>query len=73
MHCHTLKKILTVCPQVLEGEEFQKAMLEKLIWLCAFMLVGARHRATVGEVEKSHRSEVSTRGMELALVLPLHL
>lgn len=27
-------------------------MLEKLIWICAFMLVGARHGGcTVGEVE----------------------
>lgn len=34
-------------------------MLEKLIWISAFMLVGARHPgATVGVVEKEHRSEV---------------
>lgn len=46
--------------QVLEKGEFQKQMLEKLIWICAFMLVGARHPgATVGVVEKEYRSEVS--------------
>lgn len=46
--------------QVLEKEAFQKQMLEKLIWISAFMLVGARHQGvTVGTVEKEHRSEVS--------------
>lgn len=45
--------------QVLEKEAFQKQMLEKLIWIAAFMLVGARHPgATVGVVEKEFRSEV---------------
>uniref|UniRef100_A0A0A9HB36 Uncharacterized protein n=1 Tax=Arundo donax TaxID=35708 RepID=A0A0A9HB36_ARUDO len=34
-------------------------MLEKLIWISAFMLVGTRHPgATVGVVEKEYRSEV---------------
>jgi hypothetical protein len=38
--------------QVLGKEEFTKSMLEKLIWICAFMLVGARHGGcSVGEVE----------------------
>ncbi|CAA0811214.1 Unknown protein [Striga hermonthica] len=45
--------------KVLEKDAFQKQMLEKLIWICAFMLVGARHPgATVGVVEKEYRSEV---------------
>lgn len=45
--------------QVLDKEAFQKQMLEKLIWISAFMLVGARHPgATVGIVEKEYRSEV---------------
>lgn len=36
-------------------------MFEKLIWIAAFMLVGARHPgATVGAVEKDYRSEVIT-------------
>lgn len=46
---------------MLEKEAFQKQMLEKLIWIAAFMLVGARHPgATVGAVEKDYRSEVIT-------------
>ncbi|KAM6547525.1 hypothetical protein CsatB_019201 [Cannabis sativa] len=53
--------------KVLGKEEFQKQMLEKLIWISAFMLVGARHPgATVGAVEKDYRSEVSSLITELA-------
>lgn len=53
--------------KVLDKGAFQKQMLEKLIWICAFMLVGARHPgATVGAVEKEHRSEVSSLISELA-------
>jgi hypothetical protein len=45
--------------QVLDKKAFQKQMLEKLIWISAFMLVGARHPgATVGVVEKEFRYEV---------------
>ncbi|KAK0597995.1 hypothetical protein LWI29_030640 [Acer saccharum] len=53
--------------KVLDKEAFQKQMLEKLIWISAFMLVGARHPgATVGVVEKEYRSEVSSLIAELA-------
>ncbi|XVE91178.1 hypothetical protein DITRI_Ditri20bG0133500 [Diplodiscus trichospermus] len=53
--------------KVLDKEAFQKQMLKKLIWICAFMLVGARHPgATVGIVEKEYRSEVSSLIAELA-------
>ncbi|KAJ0984253.1 hypothetical protein J5N97_002609 [Dioscorea zingiberensis] len=53
--------------KVLEKEAFQKQMLEKLIWIAAFMLVGARHPgATVGVVEKEYRSEVASLINELA-------
>ncbi|XP_031386960.1 uncharacterized protein LOC116200267 isoform X2 [Punica granatum] len=53
--------------KVLDKEAFQKQMLEKLIWISAFMLVGARHPgATVGAVEKEYRSEVSSLIAELA-------
>jgi hypothetical protein len=46
--------------QVLDSEEFQKPLLEKLIWISSFMLVGARHPgATVGDVEANHREEVA--------------
>ncbi|CAL9011041.1 unnamed protein product [Prunus brigantina] len=53
--------------KVLNEEAFQKQMLEKLIWISAFMLVGARHPGTtVGGVEKEYRSEVSSLIAELA-------
>ncbi|KAJ4718684.1 Nuclear protein [Melia azedarach] len=53
--------------KVLDKEAFQKQMLEKLIWIAAFMLVGARHPgATVGAVEKDYRSEVASLIAELA-------
>uniref|UniRef100_A0A7C9ELP4 Uncharacterized protein n=1 Tax=Opuntia streptacantha TaxID=393608 RepID=A0A7C9ELP4_OPUST len=53
--------------KVLDKEAFQKQMFEKLIWISAFMLVGARHPgATVGIVEKEYRSEVSNLIAELA-------
>ncbi|WVZ94218.1 hypothetical protein U9M48_040139 [Paspalum notatum var. saurae] len=53
--------------KVLEKEAFQKQMLEKLIWISAFMLVGARHPGvTVGVVEKDYRSEVGSLIAELA-------
>lgn len=45
--------------QVLEKGAFEKQILENLIWISAFMLVGARHPgATVGAVEKEYRSDV---------------
>ncbi|CAN6706767.1 unnamed protein product [Malus baccata var. baccata] len=53
--------------KVLNKEKFQKQMLENLIWISAFMLVGARHPGTtVGGVEKEYRSEVSSLIAELA-------
>ncbi|KAI5062296.1 hypothetical protein GOP47_0022835 [Adiantum capillus-veneris] len=53
--------------RVLSSNEFQKPMLEKLIWICAFMLVGARHPgSTVGVVEKDYNDEVVALIKELA-------
>lgn len=53
--------------KVLDKAEFKKSMLEKLIWICAFMLVGARHGGcTVGEVESEYTSEVEALIRELA-------
>ena len=44
---------------MLDKAEFTKCMLEKLVWISAFMLVGARHGGcTVGEVE----AQVGGRG-----------
>eukprot|EP00793_Prasinoderma_coloniale_P001070 PRCOL_00006061-RA len=52
---------------VLEGDVFKASMLEKLIWISAFMLVGARHPgATVGDVESQHTDEVTQLIDELA-------
>ena len=53
--------------KVINAEEFKKPRLEKLVWICAFMVVGARHPvATVGVVEKEHREEVADLINELA-------
>jgi hypothetical protein len=53
--------------QVLDKAAFQVSMLEKLIWISAFMLVGACHPgATVGDVESKHTAEVSALIDELA-------
>eukprot|EP00271_Cylindrocystis_brebissonii_P012914 TRINITY_DN32421_c0_g1_i1.p1 TRINITY_DN32421_c0_g1~~TRINITY_DN32421_c0_g1_i1.p1 ORF type:complete len:421 (-),score=40.22 TRINITY_DN32421_c0_g1_i1:564-1826(-) len=53
--------------KVLDPTEFRKSMLEKLIWISAFMLVGARHpSATCGDVEKVHSKEVVELIEELA-------
>ena len=50
----------------LAGEEYTKAMLEKHIWICAFMLVGALNGGvTVGEVEKDHAAQLSEVVAEL--------
>ncbi|KAG4944260.1 hypothetical protein JHK84_048306 [Glycine max] len=44
---------------VLDKEVFQKQMLEKLIWICSVMLVGAPHGGvSVGVMDKEFRSEV---------------
>jgi ketopantoate reductase len=52
---------------VLAPDAFRASMLEKLVWICAFMLVGARHGGcTVGEVERAHRAEVGALIGELA-------
>ncbi|WJX48695.1 hypothetical protein P8452_35224 [Trifolium repens] len=53
--------------KVLDKEAFEKQMLEKLIWICSVMLVGARHGGVpVGVVEKEFRSELCSLIAELA-------
>eukprot|EP00238_Polyblepharides_amylifera_P013335 CAMPEP_0196582154 /NCGR_PEP_ID=MMETSP1081-20130531/37694_1 /TAXON_ID=36882 /ORGANISM="Pyramimonas amylifera, Strain CCMP720" /LENGTH=269 /DNA_ID=CAMNT_0041902639 /DNA_START=168 /DNA_END=977 /DNA_ORIENTATION=+ len=53
--------------KVLEEGPFKVSMFEKLIWISAFMLVGARHPgATVGEVESAHTDEVGQLINELS-------
>lgn len=51
--------------KVLGRREFTQAMLEKLAWISAFMLVGAKHQAAVGAVESDHKDEVSALLSEL--------
>ena len=46
--------------QVLDKEVFQKQMLEKRIWICSVMLVGATHGGvSVGAVDIEFHTEVS--------------
>lgn len=54
--------------RVLESRaDFDAAALEKLVWISAFMLVGAKHGGvTVGEVESEHTAEVAALIRELA-------
>lgn len=51
--------------KVVGPEEYKKQMLEKLIWICAFMAVGAKHKCTVGDVESQYTEEVSKLIQEL--------
>eukprot|EP00242_Pyramimonas_sp_CCMP2087_P015596 CAMPEP_0198200922 /NCGR_PEP_ID=MMETSP1445-20131203/3804_1 /TAXON_ID=36898 /ORGANISM="Pyramimonas sp., Strain CCMP2087" /LENGTH=262 /DNA_ID=CAMNT_0043871089 /DNA_START=156 /DNA_END=944 /DNA_ORIENTATION=+ len=50
---------------VLGEAAFATSMFEKLIWISAFMLVGASHKCSVGEVEIAHKAEVSALIQEL--------
>ncbi|KAG5098562.1 hypothetical protein JHK82_048416 [Glycine max] len=61
--CPKLEKPLLM---VLDKEVFQKQMLEKLIWICSVMLVGAPHGGvSVGVMDKEFRSELSSLITEL--------
>ena len=54
------------CAAVQE-RDLRRNMLEKLVWTCAFNLIGAVHGGiTVGEVESKHREEVEDLIVELA-------
>lgn len=50
---------------VKEGDAFAVAMLEKHVWICAFMLVGATHGCSVGDVERKHAAEFDALAAEL--------
>ena len=51
---------------VCEGDLYTKAMLEKHVWICAFMLVGALNGGvTVGEVEAQHSEQLKAIVSEL--------
>lgn len=51
--------------KVLDKPTWTVAMLEKHIWICAFMAVGAKHGCTVGDVENLYNEEVRTLISEL--------
>jgi len=51
---------------VLNQKEWFIAMLEKHIWICAFMAIGVKYGVTVGEVESKHKVEVGELINELA-------
>ena len=56
----------------IDTEAYRVAMFEKLIWIDAFMLVGALNGGiTVGEVEKIHRQEVTELIGELCSAVTL--
>jgi hypothetical protein len=61
-HAEALKARLAnadLACHVLDDASFQASAFEKLIWISAFMLVGANHPgATVGDVESTHKDEV---------------
>lgn len=52
--------------KVLDASDYRKSMLEKLVWISAFMVVGATHKCTVGEVEGKHKAQVAELIAELA-------
>lgn len=51
---------------IVDADKFKISMLEKHIWICAFMAVGSKHGCTVGEVEKEHSEEIRAVIAELA-------
>lgn len=59
--------------KVLSREDFEKPMLEKLIWISAFMLVGVKNKANIGEVESKYRAEVEQLILELADATVVHM
>ncbi len=55
------------CNVMNNDRDLRRNMLEKMIWICSYMLVGAVHGGvTVGEVESNHREEVDALVRELA-------
>ena len=58
--------------RLLDGDEYAKAMLEKHVWICAFMMTGALNGGiTVGEVESTHAGQLQGLVEEMcALQLP---
>jgi len=52
--------------RLLDGDEYTKAMLEKHVWICAFMMTGALNGGvTVGAVEAEHSAQLKALVNEL--------
>jgi len=51
--------------RVMEDAEYNVCMLEKLIWICAFMLIGAKYNCNIGHVSYDHTDEVKELVEEL--------
>ena len=51
----------------LDRDTWTIAMLEKHIWICAFMAVGVKHQCTVGDVESKHTDEVKEMITQLGM------
>ncbi|KAK9794653.1 hypothetical protein WJX73_010733 [Symbiochloris irregularis] len=68
-HANTVAKRLrdgSVACRVLTQQGYTKAMLEKLVWISAFMLVGQQHgNCSVGDVVKDRKAEVTVLMAEL--------
>lgn len=55
---------------VLDEDKFRASMMEKLMWISAFMLLGVHHGGiTVGEVESKHKADFSKMVTEMAACL----
>ena len=60
--------------RALDGADYTAAMLEKHVWICAFMMVGALNGGvTVGDVESSHADELRPLVAELCAAGELEL
>lgn len=48
-------------------------MYEKHIWICAFMVVGAAHKCTMGEVDSDHSDEVRAATAVCTVAVPVSI
>ena len=56
--------------KILKERDFRRSMLEKLIWISVFNLIGAVHgNISMGEVARAHEKEVTEMSIELATMV----
>lgn len=64
-----LERVGLTC-KIYKERDFRRSQLEKLIWICAFNLIGSVHGGiTMGEVAKMHVNEVTEMSRELATMI----